>query len=226
MTRKETRFTPARAAATLPGRRRFLVSLTGAGLAVLGLTVLGQPAQARAARLERPGEVALGAPNAPVEIVEYFSLSCPHCAAFHRQVFADLEASYIETGKVRFVFRDFPLTWAAVQAAILAHCAGPERYFDLLDALFASARDWQRAEKPLPAIADVGEAHGVERARFWAYLQEDALERRVLESYKTGNEEFGVTSTPTFFINGEKHVGGIPFDELSELIDVLIPPRR
>lgn len=171
--------------------------------------------------LERPGDIAMGDPEAPIVMLEYYSLNCPHCAAFHKIVFPDLKRTYIETGKVRFVFRDFPLSWPALEAAVLLHCAGPDLYFGLQDALFKSAREWNVAEGSLQALAGIGEEHGVERAEFKRCLEDGAFERQVLESYKFANEEVGVDGTPTFVINGEKHVGGMSFETLSELFDGL-----
>ena len=115
---------------------------------------------------ERPGDMALGQVDAPITMIEYYSLNCPHCAVFHKEIFPTLKAQYIDTGRVRFVFRDFPLNWAAVEAAILTHCAGPERYLAVQDALFASLRQWSGADSTLLAVAKIGETVGVTRAEF------------------------------------------------------------
>lgn len=171
---------------------------------------------------DKPGDMALGDPEARIVMIEYFSLNCPHCAAFHRLVFPELKSNYIETGTVRFVFRDFPLNWTAVQAAILTHCAAPDRYFALQHALFEAAGKWKTAETPLRAIAKIGEEHGIERAQFKRCLEDGTLERQVLESYRFANEELGVDGTPTFFINGEKHVGGMSLETLSETFNRLL----
>ena len=167
----------------------------------------------------KPGDMVFGSADAPVTVIEYYSLNCPHCAVFHKQIFPALKAEFIDTGQVRFVFRDFPLNWAAVEAAVLTHCAGPERYFAAQDALFASLRQWSSAESTLLAVAEVGESVGVTRAKFKPCVEEGALVKQVIESFEFANQELGVEGTPTFFINGEKHVGGISMEHLGELVN-------
>ena len=167
----------------------------------------------------RPGDMVFGSADAPVTVIEYYSLNCPHCAVFHKQIFPALKAEFIDTGQVRFVFRDFPLNWAAVEAAVLTHCAGPERYFAVQDALFASLRQWSSAESTLLAVAEVGDSVGVPRAEFKPCMEEGALVKQVIESFEFANQELGVEGTPTFFINGEKHVGGISMEHLGELVN-------
>ena len=167
----------------------------------------------------KPGDMVFGSADAPVTVIEYYSLNCPHCAVFHKQIFPALKAEFIDTGQVRFVFRDFPLNWAAVEAAVLTHCAGPERYFAVQDALFASLRQWSSAESILLTVAEVGESVGVTRAEFKPCVEESALVKQVIESFEFANQEHGVEGTPTFFINGEKHVGGISMEHLGELVN-------
>ena len=166
----------------------------------------------------RPGDMVFGQASAPVTMIEYYSLNCPHCAAFHKQVFPELKEKYIDSGQVRFVFRDFPINWAAVEAAVLAQCAGPERYLAVQDALFASLRQWSAAEPSLLAIAEIVETVGVTRAELKQCVEEGALEKQVMGSFKFAKEELGVSATPTFFINGKKHVGGISLERLDEIL--------
>ena len=167
----------------------------------------------------KPGDMVFGSADAPVTVIEYYSLNCPHCAVFHKQIFPALKAEFIDTGQVRFVFRDFPLNWAAVEAAVLTHCAGPERYFAVQDALFASLRQWSSAESTLLAVAEVGDSVGVPRAEFKPCVEEGELVKQVIESFEFANQELGVEGTPTFFINGEKHVGGISMEHFGELVN-------
>ena len=199
-------------------RRLFLATLV-----ILSLAALVRPAAA-GSMAARPGDMVFGSPDAPVTIIEYYSLNCPHCAVFHRDMFPALKADFIDTGQVRFVFRDFPLNWAAVEAAILTHCAGRERYFAVQDALFASLRQWSNAESTLLAVAEVGESVGVTRAEFKPCVEDGVLVKQVVESFEFANFEFankelGVGGTPTFFINGEKHVGGISLEHLGEIVE-------
>jgi protein-disulfide isomerase len=163
----------------------------------------------------RPGDRGLGAGEAPIVMVAYYSLDCPHCANFHLEVFPPLKEQYIETGKVRIVFRDFPLSWAALQAAILTHCAPPERYFAVQDALLKSIGQWSKAESTLKAVARIGETQGIPEAVYQACFDARVWERQVFEGQKFARDVLGVNSTPTFFINGEKLVGNISFVKLS-----------
>jgi protein-disulfide isomerase len=187
--------------------------------ALICLAVSFRPAAAADPMEPRPGDMAFGSADAPVTMIEYYSLNCSHCAAFHREVFPELKARYIDTGKVRMVFRDFPLNWPAAEAAMLTHCAGPERFLAVQHALFETYRRWSAATPSLLAVAEVGESVGVTRAEFKACLETDDLQDQVIASFNFANETLGVSGTPTFFINGEKHVGGISPERLAEIVD-------
>ena len=131
------------------------------GLIILGVLV-GVLGTARAAHLEAmTAERVLGKAGAPVTIIEYASLTCPHCAAFHKDVLPQLKAKYVDTGKVKIVYRDFPLDGRATLAAMVARCAPPERYFGFLDALFRSQTQWGRAEDPKKALAQIAKVGGM-----------------------------------------------------------------
>ena len=189
--------------------------------ALMLLAAIMRPAAAETLAA-RPGDVAFGRAGAPITMVEYYSLNCPHCAVFHARIFPHLLADYIETGKLRFVFRDFPLSWAALEAAILTHCAAPEDFLAVQEALFDSISQWSGTGSSLLAIAKIGEANGVERAAFKHCVEDGALQRQVLENYKHANETLGVDGTPTFFINGEKHVGGMSLQRLADVFAELL----
>ena len=167
----------------------------------------------------RPGDMVFGQASAPITIIEYYSLICLHCAEFHKLVFPALKAKYIDSGQVRFVFRDFPLNWAAVEAAVLAQCAGPERYLAVQAALFISLRQWSAAKPSLLAIAKIVETVGGTRAELKHCVKEGGLDRQVLQSFEFAKEKFGVNAPPTFFINGKKHVGGISLERLTQLLE-------
>ncbi len=196
---------------TVPWRRA-----AAAALVLVLLAAFALPAFAGGHLRERAGDRGLGRSDAPIVMIEYLSLDCPYCAAFHRDVFPELKAEYIDTGKVRIVFRDFPLSWAALEAAIMTHCAPPERYFAMQDALLKTLGQWSKAQSTLNAVSKIGETQGVSRAAFKSCLDARVWERQVFESQKFARDVLGVDSTPTFFINGEKLVGNIPFDKLSQ----------
>ena len=164
----------------------------------------------------RDGDRVLGAINAPIVMIEYYSLDCPHCTSFHLDAFPKLKSEFIDTGKVRFVFRDFPLSWAAQESAILTHCASPERYFAVQDALFKSLGEWSKAESTLQAVTNIGEAQGVSPDAYQACIDARVWERQVFEGQKFAREVLGVKVTPTFLINNDKLEGNIPFDKLAQ----------
>ena len=171
---------------------------------------------------EQPGDRALGSLWAPIVMIEYHSLDCIYCAKFHAETYPELKRAYIDTGLVRFVYRDFPLSWAALEAAILTHCAPPERYFTIFDMLLVAQSRWVQAESTARAVARIGETQGVTPAQYRACLDERKWERQIYLSHKYASEVLGVTATPTFFINGEKLEGNITFDELAKGLDHML----
>ena len=119
-------------------------------VAVMGLWMLAWlPIVLSEGAAAEPQEQILGDPDAPVTIIEYASLTCPHCAQFHNEVLPELKERYIAPGKVRLIYRDFPLDQVALAAAALAHCDGSDRYFSMLDVLFETQRNWARADDPI-----------------------------------------------------------------------------
>ena len=200
--------------------RRFLV---GAMAAVPAAAALAPLVPARAAGIgERPGDMAVGDPDAPVTVIEFFSLTCPSCERFHKQVYNRLKPEYVDAGKVRFVARDFPLNAPALQAAVLAHCAGPERYFTFIDVLFQTFDDWASSRDFTDKLGQIGELGGVSRDRFADCFGDQGLENAIFQSIADGQAEYGVSGTPTLVVNGETYDGQMSFDALSEHIDRLL----
>ncbi len=189
--------------------RRSALTLAGVSL-IAGVATAcgpGEGAQARAGG-EEPGDFAIGDPNAPVTIIEYASVTCSHCATFHRTAFQDLKTRYIETGKVRFVFRELPTAPAnlAVAGFVLARCAGADRYFDVIEVLF------ERQEAIFRAVQSgtqremymrIARNAGLSEDEFNACLADEAMINAIYESSERASEEFNVTGTPAFLINGE-----------------------
>ena len=203
--------------------RKVLVRLAGSLTAVLGLwVVISLPlvlGESSAAEVE---ERAIGDADAPVTIIEYSSLTCPHCAAFHNEVLPKLKERYVDTGKVRMIFRDFPLNEPAVDAAVLAHCAGPDRYVGFLDVLFQTQDSWASAGDPRAALKQLGKLGGLGDGEMDACFADESMVDGVLQSRLTGQNEHEVQSTPTFVINGETHAGNRTIDEFAEIIDPLV----
>jgi protein-disulfide isomerase len=200
-----------------------MVRLAGSLLGVFAFwVVLWLPLVLVETSAAEPGEQILGNPNAPVTLIEYASLTCPHCAQFHTEVLPDLKERYIATGKVRMIYRDFPLDERALMAAALAHCAGPDRYFGFLDVLFETQSSWAGAEDYLGALKKLGKLGGMSDEQMDQCLADDELTNRILQTRLEGQNEHHVSSTPTLVINGEVYAGSRSIEALSEVIEPLL----
>jgi protein-disulfide isomerase len=156
------------------------------------------------ARADETAEHVLGKPDAPITIIEYASLTCPHCAEFNKEVMPELKAKYIETGKAKLIFRDFPLDQWALRASLLARCAPPDRYFGFIDVLFQNQGTWATAKDPMAALEKIGKLGGVSGDKFTACMEDKALQDAVLAQAKHGQDADGVQGTPTILVNGKK----------------------
>ncbi len=205
--------------------RRFLIAgMTGiAGTMATSPLLQLASLPAAAGTWEKPGDIAIGAPEAPVSVIEYFSLTCPHCRDFHTETFPRLRTEYVETGKVRFIARDFPLNRPALDAAILAQCAGPERYFAFIETLFNTFDNWTRAADYVKAHGQIGQLGGVSEAQFEDCRSDAALEARIFSTMLEAQNTYDVKSTPTFIINGKKQEGSLHFEAFSKSLDKLLP---
>lgn len=164
-------------------------------------------------------ERTLGDPNAPVTIIEYSSLGCPHCAKFHKETLPEVKKNYIDTGKAKLIYRDFPLGGAAYAAAMMARCAPPARYFQFLDVLFKNQESWASSKDPSPALARIGKLGGMSQADFDACVKNEALFQGIRNVQLEGKEKFGVNATPTFIVNGEKISGARSYEEFRKILD-------
>ena len=186
--------------------------------AVASLTV-GLAGAARAIEVPlNPDDRILGKADAPITIVEYASLTCPHCAAFARDTLPKIKAEWIDPGKAKLVFRDFPLDGSAVKASVLARCAPPEKFYGFIDVLFSSQESWARNPDPTPGLARIAKLGGMSEEQFNACMADNALQDRVLASRLTAEKEYKVESTPTFFINGTKLTGALPYEQFDEAL--------
>lgn len=165
----------------------------------------------------------LGVAEAPVTVVEYASLTCPHCAAFHSQTLPNLKSSYIDTGKVRLVFRDFPLDRVALKASLLARCAPGDRYFAMLDVLFRSQDTWARAVDPAQALSQIGRTAGLDQAAIDTCLSDEAATDKIIAEIQAAQDQFKINSTPTLIINGTKYAGALSFEQMEVVLKDLLP---
>lgn len=154
-------------------------------------------------------DVVLGKDDAPTTIVEYASMTCGHCANFHTNVFPELKEKFIDTGKAKFILREFPLDSLALAAFMVARCAGPDRYYPMTGALFDTQKTWAvpgaEGQDKLLAIARQA---GFSKESFDKCLADKDLQDKIVEVRKRAHETFGVDSTPTFFIDGKRLRGG------------------
>jgi protein-disulfide isomerase len=168
------------------------------------------------------GERALGDPAAKVTVVEYASMTCSHCAAFHDETFTPFKEKYVDTGKVRFIFREFPLDALATSAFMLARCVPEDRYFPVVDILFRQQQNWAFVDDPATALFNVVKQAGFTQESFRACLTNQKILDGVNSVKDRGSNEFGVASTPTFFINGKKMSGALSLEDMDKEIEPLL----
>ena len=207
-------------------RREFVVG-SSAALAVGAIGALGPAAWAQTfsvLELEAKGpldDIPMGSASAPVTIIEYASMTCPHCAAFAVTTFPKLKEKYIDTGKVRYIMREYPLDRLATAAFMLARCSGPDKYYPLIETLFAQQQKWA-VKEPIPPLLAIAMQAGFTKQSFEACINDKALLDKVDQMRNRGKEKFKVEATPTFYINGERHSGALSFEELDKTIASLI----
>ena len=212
-------------------RRRML--LGGAALSLLALTACSESEaadvpEAKASVDEATlfadlpiEDVVVGDENAPVTIIEYASMTCGHCAAFHAETYPAIKEKYVETGQVRFILREFPFDPRSAASFMLARCAPGGKRSEMVDAMFETQDAWARAENGQAALFDVARLAGFNEESFRACLTDQALTDKVFASFKRG-EQLGVASTPTFFIDGKQYAGNMSVEAMSALIDAAL----
>src|SRR5712692_3988529 len=161
------------------------------------------------------GDQIMGAADAPVTIVEYASMTCPHCAHFHETVYPEMKKKYVDTGKIRFIFREFPLDPLAAAGSMLARCAGKDKFFPLVETLFAQQKEWV-TQKPLQPLLGIAKQAGFTQESFDKCLANQEVLNGIEEARQRAAQKLGVQSTPTFFINGKVVRGTLTIEELDK----------
>ncbi len=223
--------TPIREPTLTITRRAFTTMLSLTGLAALaGLSPLRfiSEAMAQAATdVAKPvslPDMMLGSKDAAVTITEYASMTCPHCAAFNEQVFPKIKSEYIDTGKVRYIFREFPLDIKAAAGSMLSRCIAKDdapKYFAVTDMLFRQQSDWVM-KNTTETLTRIGKQAGLTQQQVEACLKDQALLDKIAADQKYASEVLKVDSTPTFFVNGEKIKGETSFEEFAKKINPLL----
>ena len=195
----------------------------------LAAAIVAVPASAQNAKVpegelmasEALPDVPLGKADAPVTMIEYASMTCTHCAHFHETTYPTLLKDYIETGKVKFILREFPLDPLATAGFMLARCEGTEKRNAVVDLLFDKQQSWAFTDKPLEALESVVKQTGMSKDKFEACLKDQKLYDQINEVRDRGGQKFGVTATPTFYVNGTKVTGEVNPQTLSKILDPL-----
>ena len=212
-------------------RRAFTAALSLTGLGLLAglspLRLISEAMAQTAADVAKPmslPDMALGPANAAVTITEYASMTCPHCAAFTEKVFPKIKSEYIDSGKIRFVFREFPLDIKAAAGSMLARCIAKDdagKYFAVVDMLFRQQNDWV-VKNTTETLSRIGKQAGLSQQAVDECLKDQALLDKIAADQKFAAEVLKVNSTPTFFINGEMLKGEQTFDEFDKRIKSLL----
>jgi protein-disulfide isomerase len=211
--------------------RRDLLKFAAAGSALAAAQLVGltsaaaQNARVDVEQLMAEGalpDVVEGEANAPVTIVEYASMTCSHCATFHTKVYPTLKSKYIDTGKAKFMLREFPLDPLATAGFMLARCAGDKREA-MIELLFGQQKNWAFIDKPLDGLANIVKQTGMGQETFEKCLKDQALYDKVNTVRDRGAEKFGVNATPTFFINGKRVSGEMTVEQLDKELTPLLP---
>ena len=164
----------------------------------------------------------LGNLEAPITLIEYASLSCPHCAAFHKSTLPKIKSEYIDTGKVKLVFRDFPLNLPALQGSMITRCIGEDVYYKYLDALFSLQSSWVRSKNSEEYLFAIIENGGMTRDEFDLCLANKEIENQILTNQIKAQREFKISTTPSFIINGKLIEGNKPIETFKKIFDNIL----
>ena len=203
-------------------RRKMLIATAASALVAPAATGLHAGAARAQAQTIFPDDRILGPADAPITVIEYSSLTCPHCAALHRDALPKIKETWIAEGKVRIVFRHFPLDAMALRAAAVADCIEGERFFGFLDLLFKSQKRWAKSNPPLKALGQMARLAGMSQEKFESCANDEAEMDRILERRQDGTQTYDVKSTPTLIINGRKVEGARDFDHFEKIFKEIV----
>lgn len=185
-------------------------------LRILAIISLYMSISTTSAIAQDNNEIAIGDANAPVTVYEFASLTCPHCANFHNNMYPEFKKQLIDTGKARYVMVDFPLDNIAFMGAVIGRCAG-NLYYNVIDWLYKNQQAWLSSPDPVAYLQQGAQFFGIDDAKFQACLQDKSIKDNIFAKYQQAQEEFRVNSTPSFVINGKK----ITVRSLDDLIEAV-----
>jgi len=168
------------------------------------------------------GEWVLGDIDAPITMIEYASMSCPHCAAFHIETLPIIKKEYIDTGKVKLIFRDFPFNLPALQGSMITKCVGEDLYFKYLDALFSLQKKWVKSKGSRESLFNILSNTGMTKEEFDECLNNKDLENKILSHQIRAHEEYNIKTTPSFIINGTLIEGNKSIDTFRKTFDTIL----
>jgi len=206
--------------------RKFLSICAFAAGTLLAVAYAAPAAAAMADTTEALSDKVLGKADAPVTIQAFESLTCPHCAAFEKETMPEIKKEYIDTGKVKLVYNDYPLDGRALLASMVARCTGNGRFFGMVAILFSTQETWAHAKTPeefLGALNKIARQGGLTDDEFTACTKNQDLFNGIRERQATADKKFGIDSTPTFLIGDKRIVGSQPFAEFKKIIDPMLP---
>ncbi|RCK99993.1 MAG: Protein-disulfide isomerase [Candidatus Tokpelaia sp. JSC189] len=211
-------------------KRNVVFSLIAvAGLLLGGGMVNSQPVKSASsvdlAKLMQPGplnDMVEGSTNAPVTIVEYASITCSHCADFYQKTLPQIREKYVKTGKVRLIFREFAYDPRAAAGFMLSRCVAEDRYFPLIQVLFEKQAEWAFVSDAKSALAKIAKFAGLNDKNFEVCLKNQKILDGLNATLQRGRDEFGITVTPTFFINGKRYEGVLSLGQMSAIIENLL----
>ena len=203
-------------------RRKMLIVTAASALVAPAATGFHAGAARAQAQEIFPDDRILGPADAPITIIEYSSLTCPHCATFHAEAWPEIKETWIAEGTARLVFRHFPLDAMALRAAAVADCIEGERFFGFLDLLFKSQQRWAKSNPPLKVLGQMARLAGMSQEKFDACVNDEAQMDRILERRQDGMRTYDVRSTPTLIINGRKVEGTRDFDYYEKIFKEIV----
>ena len=167
-------------------------------------------------------ERIIGQSQAPIELIEYASLTCPHCAKFHNGPWVKIKKEYVDTGKAKLIYRDFPTDQLALAASMIARCAPKTRYFGIVKIMFETQDNWRNSQNPRQALANIGRIAGMSLETVNQCINSKVAYESVMRLREEGSKKFNIDSTPTLIVNGEKIESGLKIEDYRKLFDKLL----